>query len=676
MLLLLPPVSECGAVSRSSISQMQSTTEIGPRLMMSSSSIMANAENGIGTARSAQQQQQQQQQQRCSSTDSNGFPVKDADAIKLFVGQIPRNLEEKDLRHVFEAYGKIYEFSILKDKYTGMHKGCAFLTYCHRESAHNCQLSLHDRKTLPGMNRAMQVKPADTESRSGSPKQEDRKLFVGMLSKQYGEEDVRAMFQPFGHIEEITVLRAADGVSKGCAFVKFSQAPEAQRAIIALNGSQTMRGASGSLTVKLADTEKERQMRRMQQMAAQIGMLNPLLANQLASATSSALGTAPSPATMAAMSGTAAAAAAAMATPFGTGAPTATSSLTTAGQFGLLQAQQQAQLVASMAAHQAAAFTTNPAMALGGTAGAYLPMAALHQPFVSAASAGLLAAAAGVPAQSAAGLFNAAALPTASSLQLLQQHAAAVAAQQQQQLSNQNFVSASVAQPQNSVTVSNTASAADAVAANSAAVAAAMSGTAAGGAGGGGYPSGAPVGIMSGTANGTTAANPYGQLLGFDAATAATIVAQQHAAAAAAAVAAQQQQQQHQQISSAAMYSCYALQQAALMVQQQQQAVQQQQQQQQQPQLMAAANLAQQQQQQHQQLQRDDYSLLGPDGCNLFIYHLPAEFDDAKLAQMFIPFGQVLSAKVFVDRATNQSKCFEPIKVGRRQPIAIESGAE
>ena len=70
--------------------------------------------------------------------------------------------------------------------------------------------------------------------------EELRKVFVGMLSKTAQEDDVRAMFQDYGSVEEVTVLRDKEGNSKGCAFIKFGSRQQAQSAINKMHGSQIM----------------------------------------------------------------------------------------------------------------------------------------------------------------------------------------------------------------------------------------------------------------------------------------------------------------------------------------------------------------------------------------------------------------------------------------------------
>ncbi|XP_072353357.1 CUGBP Elav-like family member 4 isoform X17 [Scyliorhinus torazame] len=414
-----------------------------------------------------------------SHSQNSTIPMKDHDAIKLFIGQIPRNLEEKDLKPLFEEFGKIYELTVLKDRFTGMHKGCAFLTYCARESALKAQSALHEQKTLPGMNRPIQVKPADSESRG------DRKLFVGMLNKQQSEEDVRRLFEAFGNIEECTILRGPDGNSKGCAFVKFSAHAEAQAAINALHGSQTMPGASSSLVVKFADTDKERTMRRMQQMAGQMGMFNP------------------------------------MAIQFGA-----------YGAYAQALMQQQATIMASVAQ--------------GGYLNPMAAFAAAQMQQMAALNMNGLAATPMTPTSggSTPPGITAPAVPSIPS-----------------PIGVNGFTGLP---PQ-----ANGQPTAEAVFAN---------------------------GIHPYPAQSPTAADPLQQ---------AYAGVQQYAGPAYPAA--------YGQISQ-------AFPQPPPMIPQQ---------------------------------QRE-----GPEGCNLFIYHLPQEFGDAELMQMFLPFGNVISSKVFVDRATNQSKCF------------------
>ncbi|XP_052410715.1 CUGBP Elav-like family member 2 isoform X18 [Carassius gibelio] len=411
----------------------------------------------------------------------------DPDAIKMFVGQIPRSWAEKELKELFEPYGAVYQINILRDRSQNppQSKGCCFVTFYTRKAALEAQNALHNIKTLTGMHHPIQMKPADSEKSNAV---EDRKLFIGMVSKKCNENDIRVMFSPFGQIEECRILRGPDGLSRGCAFVTFSTRAMAQNAIKAMHQSQTMEGCSSPMVVKFADTQKDKEQRRLQQqLAQQMQQLNS------ASAWGSLTGlTGLTPQYLAVRGHTHAA--------------TPTSSTASAAAALLQQATSSSNL---------GAFSGIQQMAVGSTANS-----------------------------------TAAAMGSLGSLGTLQGLAGATVG-----LNNINAL----------------------------AVAHMLSGMAAlnGGLG------------STGLSNGS--AGPM------DALTQAYSGIQQYAAAALP-----------------TLYSQSLLQQQS-----------------------AAGS------------QKE-----GPEGANLFIYHLPQEFGDQDILQMFMPFGNVVSAKVFIDKQTNLSKCF------------------
>jgi RNA recognition motif-containing protein len=62
-------------------------------------------------------------------------------------------------------------------------------------------------------------------------------IYVGNLSFDAGEEDVRAQFEGFGQITSVAIIKDKfTGRPRGFAFVEMAQDTEAQAAIAALNG--------------------------------------------------------------------------------------------------------------------------------------------------------------------------------------------------------------------------------------------------------------------------------------------------------------------------------------------------------------------------------------------------------------------------------------------------------
>lgn len=452
-----------------------------------------------------------------TSPTSNGTTLSeqpDPDFIKMFVGQVPKSMDEEQLREMFEEYGRVHSINVLRDKVNGVSKGCCFVTFFTRKAALKAQDALHNVKTLSGMHHPIQMKPADSENRN------ERKLFVGMLNKKLNENDVRKMFEQYGTIEECTVLRDQNGQSKGCAFVTFATKQSAIVAIKSLHQSQTMDGCSAPLVVKFADTQKEKEQKKIQQIQANLWNIaaatniNNMSIPLAQSATSVTTPIIPNPPQQA--------------SPVLATDAISPASLQLLQQIGLQQQlfQDQVDYVKYFAGEAHLQQKLN-----------YFPGLSSQTDTAAVAAA---AAAAGLLPQMTVQNLAAIAAMTAQTSAL---NSAAAQSQTTSQLSNAAALLWSDHNPLTSPYVS------------------------------------------------TPTLSQLGSAAGFQTTTPTPTSLSNVAITPAAAAAAGKQ-------------------------------------------------------------------IEGPDGCNLFIYHLPQEFTDTDLASSFLPFGNVISAKVFIDKQTNLSKCF------------------
>ena len=89
----------------------------------------------------------------------------------------------------------------------------------------------------------------------------ENKVFVGMLPRNISEEMVTEVFESFGEISGVFVIKSTDGYRKGCAFVKFVHRDHALNAIAELNNKAVFQGSDRPIIVKIADSKPEKRLR-------------------------------------------------------------------------------------------------------------------------------------------------------------------------------------------------------------------------------------------------------------------------------------------------------------------------------------------------------------------------------------------------------------------------------
>jgi cold-inducible RNA-binding protein len=66
-----------------------------------------------------------------------------------------------------------------------------------------------------------------------------KNIFVGNLSFNTNEEELRQMFEAYGQVDRVSIMTDRDtGRSRGFGFVEMANNEEGEKAITALNGSQ------------------------------------------------------------------------------------------------------------------------------------------------------------------------------------------------------------------------------------------------------------------------------------------------------------------------------------------------------------------------------------------------------------------------------------------------------
>ncbi|XP_033212796.1 RNA-binding protein squid-like isoform X6 [Belonocnema kinseyi] len=139
----------------------------------------------------------------------NGSTQESQEDRKLFVGALSWETTDKELREYFSKFGDIESINVKTDPNTGRSRGFAFIVFAKAESLDKI-MSAGDH-VINGK----KVDPKKAKARHG-------KIFVGGLSTELSDDDIKTFFGQFGNIVEVEMpFDKTKNQRKGFCFITF-----------------------------------------------------------------------------------------------------------------------------------------------------------------------------------------------------------------------------------------------------------------------------------------------------------------------------------------------------------------------------------------------------------------------------------------------------------------------
>ena len=149
--------------------------------------------------------------------------------LTLYVTNYNPQADESYMHKLFKDCGEIFSIRWPSLKYNTQRRFC-YITFRTLEAA--ASATKLDGKTLENFYKlvAKYSDPSGKKPRSGATA-EGRELHITSIDSSLSEEDIKSVFQKYGTVEAVRILRTVSGESKGAGFVVFEKKDDANAAL-------------------------------------------------------------------------------------------------------------------------------------------------------------------------------------------------------------------------------------------------------------------------------------------------------------------------------------------------------------------------------------------------------------------------------------------------------------